>query len=141
MNFWDTSALVPLILDQALSSRALEYFREESLGIFVWWGTYTECVSAIARLEREQLLSNGEAEQALRALAELATHWNEVLPSDMVRERANRLLRLHPLRTADAFQLAGAIVASEDLASRVAFVSFDERLAIAARKEGFSVRD
>ncbi len=139
MNFWDTSALVPLIVEQALSSRAEAYYQRERHGVFVWWGTYTECVSSLARLERERGLRSQEFEQALRLLSTLAESWNEVLPSDVLRARANRLLRIHPLRTGDVFQLASAIIASEDLASRVAVVTFDERLAAAARREGFEV--
>jgi len=141
MNFWDTSALVPLIVEQELSSLAEDKYRLERGGVFVWWGTYTECVSALARLERAQALTSREAEQALRALRKLAETWHEIQPSDLVRDKANRLLRLHSLRTGDAFQLASAIIASEDLTSKVTFVTFDERLAAAARKEGFEVMD
>lgn len=139
MNFWDTSALVPLIIEQSSTARVEACYQRESRGVFVWWGTYTECVSSLARLERSQDLTSREVEQALRALALLAETWHEILPSDMVRDKANRLLRLHSLRTGDAFQLASAIIASEDLASKVAVVTLDERLATAARKEGFEV--
>lgn len=139
MNFWDTSALVPLIVEQPLSAHSEEHYRHEARGVFVWWGTYTECVSALTRLERAGALSSLETEQALKALASLSKSWNEILPSDLVRHKANRLLRLHPLRTADAFQLASAIIASEDLASKIAVVTFDQRLAQAAKKEGFEV--
>ena len=141
MNFWDSSALVPLIVEQASTSKAEEVYRCESHGVLVWWGSFTECVSAIARLERLDQLDNHECEQALRALSQLSKNWHEILPSDMVREKANRILRLHPLRAGDAFQLASAIVASEDQMSKLGFVTYDERLAIAARKEGFTVQE
>lgn len=61
------------------------------------------------------------------------------MPSDLVRTKANRFLRLHPLRAADAFQLASVLVATEDLASEVSFITFDEQLARDARKEGLKV--
>ena len=105
----------------------------------MWWGTVSECTSALTRLERDGDLSTVEVEQAFTALNAIAATWNEILPSDLVRDRANRLLRVHPLRTGDAFQLASAIVASEDMASKIAIVTFDSRLATAARREGFVV--
>lgn len=139
MSFWDTSALVPLLIQQERTAEAEAIYKKELQGVFVWWGTYSECISAVARLERNGHLGVDEAEQALEVLALLAKSWNEILPTDSVRDKSNRLLRLHPLRTGDAFQLASALVASEDHASKIAFVSFDERLAVAARKEGFKV--
>lgn len=139
MNFWDSSALLPLIVEQSSTARAESYYKQESRGVFVWWGTVTECFSALARLERSNSLSSREVEQALKALAKLADSWSEILPSDILRAKANRLLRFHPLRTGDAFQLASALIASEDLASRVSMVTFDARLGTAARREGLEV--
>jgi predicted nucleic acid-binding protein len=62
-----------------------------------------------------------------------------VLPTESVRLRADRLLGLHPLRTADAFQLAAALLAAEENPENLPFVTLDERLAEAARKEGFPI--
>jgi predicted nucleic acid-binding protein len=50
-----------------------------------------------------------------------------------------RFLRVHPLRTADALQLAAAFIAAEGRPSSLEVVTLDERLAAAARKEGFVV--
>lgn len=47
------------------------------------------------------------------------------------------MLRVHPLRAADAAQLAAAFVAAERHPSSLEFVILDMRLAAAARKEGF----
>jgi predicted nucleic acid-binding protein len=52
-----------------------------------------------------------------------------------VRRTAQRLLRVHELRAADALQLAAASTAAEDLP----FVTLDDRLALAAAREGFVV--
>jgi len=68
-----------------------------------------------------------------------AATWTEVLPSSQVREQAIRLLRVHPLRAADASQLAAAIVASDFRPSALEFVTLDSRLAESAEKEGFTV--
>jgi hypothetical protein len=46
---------------------------------------------------------------------------------------------VHPLRAADALQLAAAFAAAERRPASLAIVTLDERLANAARKEGFAV--
>jgi hypothetical protein len=56
-----------------------------------------------------------------------------------LRRLAQRLVRVHPLRAADAFQLAAALVAAEPDPSGVEFVCLDPRLANAASREGFRV--
>jgi hypothetical protein len=48
-------------------------------------------------------------------------------------------LRVHPLRAADALQLAAAFIAAERRPSSLELVTLDDRLAVAARKEGFAV--
>lgn len=58
---------------------------------------------------------------------------------DLVRERAHRLLEIHPLRAADALQLSAALIATEDQPNGFGFVTCDEVLATAAEKEGFTV--
>ena len=74
-------------------------------------------------------------------LEKLARNWQEIEPSEVVRETAMRVLRVHPLRAADALQLAAAFVASELRPASLDVVTLDERLAAAARKEGFGVVD
>ena len=96
--------------------------------MYVWWATGTECVSALARLERE----GGDASEGLERLDVFAESWREVAATDPVRRAAARLLRVHPLRAADALQLAAAIVASEGEPRTLPLVTFDERLADAA---------
>ena len=49
------------------------------------------------------------------------------------------MLRVHPLRAADALQLAAAVAFAEDNQAGVRFVSFDARLNDAAAREGFPV--
>jgi hypothetical protein len=72
-------------------------------------------------------------------LKRLADGWHEVDPSDAIREAAVRFLRVHPFRAADALQLAAAFLAAERRPSSLEIVTLDDRLAAAARKEGFPV--
>jgi hypothetical protein len=107
--------------------------------MLVWWASEVECASALARLEREGGLSEPAVRQAFERLRQLAAGWHEVDPSDSIREAAVRFLRVHPLRAADALQLAAAFVAAERRPSSLEVVTLDDRLAAAARKEGFVV--
>jgi uncharacterized protein len=50
----------------------------------------------------------------------------------ILREAAVRFLRVHPLRAADALQLAAAFVAAERRPSSLEVVTLDDRLAVAA---------
>ena len=140
MKFWDSSALVPLLVEEDLTVAIRELFLGES-GVIAWWGTPVECASAVSRLEREGRLSPQEATEALERLDALAQHWHRIEPVDAVLETARRLLRVHPLRAADSLQLAAAFLASEGRPSTLEFVCLDDRLVTAAQREGFPVRD
>jgi hypothetical protein len=105
----------------------------------VWWATRTECLSAFARRRREGGFGRGEEEQVQSVLAALATAWSEVSASERLRDTAERLLRVHPLRAADAFQLAAALVWAGDRPRGRCFVAFDDRLREAASREGFTI--
>ena len=91
------------------------------------------------RLERDGAIDDPTATQAFARLKAFAAGWHEVEASDAVREAAVRFLRVHPLRAADALQLAAAFVAAERRPSSLEVVTLDDRLAVAARKEGFAV--
>jgi len=138
MKFWDSSAVVPLLVEQAATVDMQELAMADSL-LLVWWSTAVECGSALARLEREGALDATSAAGAFSRLAQLATSWQEVEAGDLVRETAIRLLRVHNMRAADSLQLAAAFVAAEGRPSTLEFVTLDDRLALAAQKEGFVV--
>ena len=138
MKFWDSSAVVPLLVEEQARKWLLELL-DANHAMLVWWGTPVECVSAVARREREGNMSVPAATEALARLGELSKSWHEVLPSSVVRATAQRLLRVHPLRAADALQLAAAMAASAGDPSAVEFVSLDERLNVAAQRQGFPV--
>lgn len=138
MRFWDSSAIVPLLAAEP-STAAVESAYGRDPQMTVWWGTEIECVSAISRRERLGTLAIEEVPNAFEALEALALGWNEVDPGSRVREVANRLLRTHPLRAADAMQLATALIAAEERPANLPLVTLDDRLADAARREGFAV--
>ena len=136
MKFWDASALVPLLVAEP-TTRSVQALAARDPDMLVWWGSPVECVSALARLEREAALDAMQARAAYERLDELAHGWHEMGPGEIVRETATRFLRVHPLRAADALQLAAAFVAAESRPPALEVVTLDDRLAEAARKEGF----
>jgi predicted nucleic acid-binding protein len=138
MRFWDTSALLPLLVDEPARERLLALLEEDS-EVLAWWGTTVEIASALARREREELLTADQVTAALSAARALAEGWHEIVPSDAVRRTAERLLRTHPLRAADALQLAAALIAADHNPGSLEMVCMDERLTLAARREGFAV--
>jgi uncharacterized protein len=138
LRFWDSSAIVPLIVAE-VSTDGVQAIAAQDPAMCVWWGTEIECISAVARLEREDALTETAMTAALERLELLGEAWNEVQPVAAVRGMARRLLRVHPLRAADALQLAAAVVAAEGVPASLGLVTLDERLAAAARREGFAV--
>ena len=89
MNFWDSSAILPLLVSET-STPAVRALYDAEPEILAWWGTPTECVSALARLEREGAL-------------------------------------------------AAALTACEGNPASLPFVCLDQRLSLAAEREGFRV--
>jgi predicted nucleic acid-binding protein len=140
MKFWDASAIVPLLLTEPATA-AMQALADKDPTMVVWWSTEVECASAITRLEGDALLDHAAVTQALHRLKQLALSWHEVDPSDPLREAAVRFLRVHPLRAADALQLAAAFIAADRQPSSLEVVTLDDRLAVAARKEGFVLID
>ena len=104
-----------------------------------WWGSSVECASALNRLRREGAIDDLALGQALERLETLAAGWVQIRPLERVRRRAVRLLRTHPLRAADALQLASALTAAAEEPADLDIVTSDVRLSTAARREGFAV--
>jgi predicted nucleic acid-binding protein len=107
--------------------------------MLVWWASAVECASALSRLEREDVLDQSGATDAFDRLKRLSERWHVIDAHDGVRDAAIRFLRVHPLRASDALQLAAAFVASDRRPSSLEMITLDDRLALAARKEGFGV--
>jgi len=138
MRFWDSSAIVPLCLREA-NTGLMKSLLEKDEEMVVWWATRVECLSALTRQQREGALPT-EAEQKARSVLQvLAAGWSEVQPTQVLRRRAERLIAVHPVRSADAFQLAGALVWAQDSPQGFEVVCLDRNLRQAASKEGFSV--
>lgn len=111
----------------------------EQFSLNVWWATRVEINSAIARLDRSRELSLAAKLNAFEYLADLQRTWNEIAPTDDVRQLALALLRNYPLRAADALQLAAALVWCRERPAGRTFICADARLCEAAALAGFTV--
>ncbi len=140
MKYWDASAIVPLLVRQALTP-SMEQLLLNDPEVITWWGSSVECYSALMRLTREDKLVGAQQHLAEQRLTALQNGWNEVMPTEAVRRTAKRLLRTHSLRAADALQIAAALTACEQEPDRFEMVCLDAKLAEAARREGFATVD
>jgi len=87
--------------------------------VALWWASPVECQSALFRQHREDALPRPLLNEAL--------------------VRLEGLVEAHPLRAADALQLAAALVWCDEAPQGETFVCLDKRLSAAARREGFAV--
>ena len=138
MTFWDSSAVVSLLVEESASSDIRRLARTYGPPV-VWWGTLVECSSALARRSRSSASVPSEQRRATARLLELVALWTEIQPGEVLRERALRLLASHNLRAADALQLAAALVWAEERPAGRVFICLDARLREAARLDGFTV--
>ena len=136
MRFWDASAVVPLVVAEE-ETRPCRNLLSDDAEMVVWVLTPLEVISALTRRLRESSLKLSAFHKAKEQLVLLERAWSEVTSVETVRERARRLLESHSLRAADALQIAAAIVACEDKPQHLPFVTLDNRLALAAEREGF----
>lgn len=72
MRFWDTSAVIPLIVEETTSPVTESTLREDE-DMAVWWGAEVECVSGLSRIFREREFGAAQVEQSLQRLGALIT--------------------------------------------------------------------
>ena len=138
MKFWDSSALVPLLISEPESCRMEDLLAWDS-DMALGWTTPVECIGALARSQRIGRLAESSLRRAKAMLDFLLRSAVEVQADEDVRNEASRLVLVHPLRSADALQLASAIVWREVQGRTAHFVCLDDRLRMAAVLEGFQV--
>lgn len=138
MRYWDSSALVPLHVQQPHSRAVRDLFLGDS-DVMTWVLSDLEIRSALCRLSWDGAMST---EQMADAISRFDAMWKTVSVVAMVepaKTRAKRVLLAHPLRATGAMQLGAALTAAYDEPANLEFVTLDERLREAARREGFAV--
>lgn len=138
MRFWDSSALVPLLVVQPSSPEADRWLSQDP-EVVVWTLTPIELASALMRLAREGALGEPDSVRAESRIDEIMQTCHSIVDLEGVKLQARRLLRVHALRAADALQLGAACEWAGGRPTGRVVHTFDGRLARAARREGFTV--
>lgn len=138
MRFWDSSAVLPLLLDEPERAESLALLESDER-LVLWWGTSVECHSALNRRFREGSLAGDELQLARETLRLVLQTAEQVEPTELVRLMAHRLVAAYPLRAADSLQLAAALAWCEQQPAGRELVSLDHRLRQVAGQEGFNV--
>lgn len=129
---------MPLVVRQRTSAQAERWIGEDASAV-TWTLSGVEIASALWRLVRDGALAERAARAAETLVDELLLHAHVVADVERVKAVAGRLLRVHPLRAADALQLAAALVWADGHPSGLTVHTLDRRLGAAAAREGFRV--
>lgn len=138
LKYWDASALLPLLVEEP-SSKQLKLILAEDPSVVSCWGSVVECYSALWRRKRENVLEENDFAKIKERCDRLFQEIDLVSPTTPLRDRALRLLGIHPLRSGAVLQLAAALRWAEEVPKGNGFVSLDRKLREAAKKEGFLV--
>lgn len=136
--FADTSALIKLYIEETGSEAMAERARSARMALSVL--AYAEVYSTFARRLRESLLTEDEH---AGLVDRFENDWQSVVVVPMRPALVGRIPRLvsdHPLRGADAVQLASAL-ALHETGLELTFAGADQRLTEAAAKEGLATFD
>ncbi|MBB2891676.1 PIN domain-containing protein [Flexivirga oryzae] len=135
--YFDTSALVPLLIDEPTSEVCGELWDGADNVACTRLG-YIEAVAAVAMAERIGRISEADATAGRGVLDELWPAFDVIELSGELMSEAARLAILHGLRGYDATHCAAAIAVND---VELVAASGDKRLLAAWRAEGVSVCD
>jgi predicted nucleic acid-binding protein len=138
MRFWDSSALIPLLIRED-SSEQMRQLLASDHHILASAITPIEIQSSLWRRRHHQEMDADQHTTAEQAFGKLSESWSEIEDTPVTRQIALELITRHVLRAADALQLAAAVVACGKDPQSLSFVTLDRDLAAAARSEGFPV--
>ena len=135
--FWDTSAFLPLIVQQQPFTAQARKVAGDSTHRVIAFIAELEASAALERLHRDgTIATRGTLTRARGGLGQLLKGFDVVPFQTKLMEDAVRMVERHPLRTLDAIQLASCRVLLTAFSSaELLFVTSDSRLATAAREE------
>ena len=133
--YFDTSAVVPLLVAEAGSTRATSLWSRADRVVSVRL-VYPEGRAALAQAHRLGRLTAAQLRQAARALDERYEELDLVAIDDELARRAGHLAETHCLRGYDAVHLAGADRVRDP---ELVVVAADEALLDAAVAEGIAI--
>jgi predicted nucleic acid-binding protein len=139
MRFFDASALVKKYVRESDSARVRRLLRSGDVAVSRL--SEVEVISALARLARDEAISQGQRDRAAVAFVSDLMAWHVVELTPEVGATARRLLMQHQLRAGDAVQLSAALVLQIGLEVPLEeFVAYDQRTLGVAAAEQLVVR-
>ena len=133
--YFDTSALIPLIVDEPASAVCVRLWNEAERVVSSRL-LYPEARAALAQAERMKRLGASELEHAVQELDSLVSEISFLELSADVAASAGDLAQAHGLRGYDAVHLASALLLNDQ---ELVLVAGDHQLAAAARNSGVAV--
>jgi uncharacterized protein len=133
--YFDTSALIPLIIEEPSTAVCLRLWNEASRIASVRL-LYAEARAALARAHRIGRLTATQLTESIDALEDIEAQLDHVEITDELVRTAGALAQTHGLRGYDAVHLAAGLSMSHD---DVVFVTGDLTLATAAQGSGVAV--
>lgn len=133
--YFDTSAIVPLIVEESSSPVCVRLFNDATRVVSVRL-MYPEASAALARAERLGRLTPAQHRAAVHDLDELVADFDHVEVTEQLAKTAGGLARKHRLRGYGAVHLAASVSAADD---NYVIATGDHDLAAAAHASGLSV--
>ena len=138
--YFDTSAFLKIFVEEDGSDKVHALVEDLEGGeLIILDLTILEARSAIRRLEREGNISAERAHNVLRQIASDVGSMYFVQQTATAMREAERLLDRYVLRTLDALQLAGYLMARQGMRYPLIFVCADIRLLDVATQEGLDI--
>jgi len=132
--YFDTSAIVPLIVDEPSSPMCMRLWNEATRAVSVRL-MHAEARAALAQAQRMARLSQDQLARAVDQLDLLSGQMSFIEVTQGLVSTAGELAEAHQLRGYDAVHLAAARAMSDDDA---VLISGDRRLIEAANREGLA---
>jgi uncharacterized protein len=133
--YFDTSAIVPLVVDEATTEMCNRLWTESTRVVSVRL-IYPEARAALARAQRMGRLTRSQLNAAVVELDSMIDEVDMIELSPDIASSAGQLAQQHGLRGYDAVHLAAALAVSDD---DLVLVTGDLEVAAAAKATGIAV--
>jgi uncharacterized protein len=134
--YLDTSALVKRYFKEPQSEGLISKWKE-AVEIVTSSVAYAETIASFHRKEIEADINEKETHEIMDAFRRDWQSFIRVEVTDELNEAVDHVLTKYPLRGFDAIHLASATLVRQSLPENFVFACFDQRLAQAAREDGF----
>ena len=135
ITYFDTSALIPLIIKEPSSDICIRLWNDATRTISTRL-IYPEVRAALAQAKRIHRLTAAQLAEAVEDLDSIASEINYLEITAHIAKSAGVLAEAHALRGSDAVHLASAALTHDD---DLVFVTGDHTLGSAAQAIGLSV--